>query len=55
MSKELAVIALDKESGPFSVNGYSGTVIVHGMGRIAGILILTGGGGATDSSDVSVP
>ncbi|KAF8331414.1 uncharacterized protein EI90DRAFT_3016408 [Cantharellus anzutake] len=51
MSKELAVIPLDKESGPFSAKGDSGAVVVDGMGRIAGIL--TGGGGATDCSDVT--
>ena len=51
VSKELAVIPLDKESGPFSAKGDSGAVVVDGMGRIAGII--TGGGGATDSFDVT--
>ena len=51
VSKELAVIPLDKESGPFSAKGDSGAVVVDGRGRIAGIL--TGGGGATDSCDVT--
>ena len=51
VSKELAVIPLDKKSGPFSAKGDSGAVVVDGIGRIAGIL--TGGAGATDSSDVT--
>ena len=51
VSKELAVIPLDKKSGPFSAKGDSGAVVVDGKGRIAGIL--TGGGGATDSCDVT--
>ena len=51
VSKELVVIPLDMESGPFSAKGYSGAVVVDGMGHIAGII--TGGGGAIDSSDVT--
>ncbi len=51
VSKELVVIPYDKESGPFSANGDSGAVVVDGMGRIAGTL--TGGGGATDSTDMT--
>ena len=49
--KELVVIPLDKESGPFSAKGDSGAVVVDGTGRIAGIL--TGGSGATDDSDMT--
>jgi hypothetical protein len=45
VSKEWAVIPLDKEFGPFSAKGDSGSIVVDGLGRIAGIL--------TDSSDVT--
>lgn len=45
------VIPLDNESGVFSAKGDSGSVVVDGLGRIAGIL--TGGSGATETSDVT--
>ena len=51
VSKELAVIPLDKESGVFSAKGDSGSVVVDGLGRIAGIL--TGGSGAAETTDVT--
>ena len=44
MSKELAVIPLDKTFGPFSTEEDSDAVVVDGVGRITGIL--TGGGGS---------
>ncbi|KAI0647688.1 hypothetical protein C8Q79DRAFT_924809 [Trametes meyenii] len=50
-SKEWAIIPFDNKSGPFSAKGDSGSVIVDGAGRLGGIL--TGGAGATDSSDVT--
>jgi hypothetical protein len=51
MSKEWAIIPLDKESGPFSAEGNSGSVVVDELGRIGGII--TSGSGATDSSDIT--
>jgi len=47
----MAIVPLNKESGPFSKKGDSGFVVVDGLGRIAGIL--TGGSGLTDSSDLT--
>jgi hypothetical protein len=51
VSKELTVLSFDKSSGPFFAKGDSGSVVVDGAGRVVGIL--TGGGGATDSTDVT--
>jgi hypothetical protein len=51
VSKEWAVLPFDNRSGAFSAKGDSGSVVVDGAGRIGGIL--TGGGGTTDSSDVT--
>lgn len=49
MSKEVVVLPRDSESGPFSNPGDSGSSVVDGKGRIAGLL--TGGAGVTDISD----
>ncbi|KAI0246256.1 hypothetical protein BJV78DRAFT_1364965 [Lactifluus subvellereus] len=49
MSKEVSVLPRNSKSGPFSVSGDSGSVVIDAMGRICGIL--TGGDGATDVSD----
>jgi len=49
MSKEVAVLSRNSESGPFSKVGDSGSSVVDGKGRIAGLL--TGGAGVSDSSD----
>jgi hypothetical protein len=51
VSKEWAVISLDKSSGGFSAKGDSGSVVVDGLGRIVGMI--TGGSGATETSDVT--
>jgi hypothetical protein len=51
VSKEWAVISLDKASGGFSAKGDSGSVVVDGLGRIVGMI--TGGSGATETSDVT--
>jgi hypothetical protein len=51
MSMEYAVIPLDTKSGPLSGGGDSGSVVVDGFGRIAGIL--TASSGSTDSTDVT--
>jgi hypothetical protein len=50
-SKEWAILPRDSKSGVFSDKGDSGSVIVDGRGRIGGLL--TGGAGATDSTDVT--
>lgn len=49
MSKEVAVLPRNSESGPFSSPGDSGSTVIDGMGRIAGLL--TSGAGVTDVSD----
>ena len=49
MSKEVAVILRNSKSVPSSEPGGSGSSVVDGEGRIAGLLM--GGAGATDSSD----
>ncbi|CCM06263.1 uncharacterized protein FIBRA_08513 [Fibroporia radiculosa] len=50
MSKEVCVLPRNPKSGPFSVCGDSGSVVIDGIGRICGIL--TGGvQGTTDVSD----
>lgn len=51
VSKEWAVIPLNHQSGVFSAKGDSGSVVVHGLERIAGMI--TGGSGATETSDVT--
>ena len=50
-SREWPVIPTDKHSGPFSTEGDSGSCVADAFGRVGGIL--TGGCGATDSSDVT--
>ena len=49
MSKEIAVLPRNSESRSFSEPGDSGSPVVDGKGRIAGLL--TGGAGVTDASD----
>ena len=51
VSKEWTILSFDKLSGTLSAKGDSGSVVIDGAGRVVGIL--TGGGGATDSTDVS--
>jgi hypothetical protein len=51
VSKELMILSFDQSSGVFSAKGDSGSVVVDGAGRVVGIL--TGGSGATDSTDVT--
>ena len=51
VSKEWAILPFDSKSGAFSEKGDSGAVVVDGRGRIGGLL--TGGGGQTESMDVS--
>ena len=48
---ELAIITFDSKSNAFSVRGDSGSAIVDGEGRIAGII--TGRSGTTISSDIT--
>ena len=50
-SKELTILPFDKSSGAFSAEGDSGSVVVDGVGQVVGIL--TGGGGITDSTDIT--
>jgi hypothetical protein len=50
-SKEWAILPFDSKSGAFSAKGDSGSVIADGRGRIGGLL--TGGAGATPSSDIT--
>ncbi|GBE84426.1 predicted protein [Sparassis crispa] len=50
-SKEWVILPFDSKSGAFSAKGDSGSIIVDGLGRISGLL--TGGAGATPSSDVT--
>jgi hypothetical protein len=49
MSKEVTVLPRNSKSGSFSSPGDSGSSVVDGKGRIAGLL--TGGAGASDASD----
>ena len=51
ISKEWAILPADSRSSPFSAPGDSDSVIVDGSGRIGGLL--TGGGGATETSDIT--
>ncbi|KXN82875.1 hypothetical protein AN958_02086 [Leucoagaricus sp. SymC.cos] len=48
-TREVAVYPCNSKSGTFSEPGDSGSVVIDGMGRVAGIL--TGGAGATKLSD----
>jgi hypothetical protein len=50
-SREWPVIPTDKHSGAFSAKGDSGSCVADAFSRIGGIL--TGGCGATDSTDVT--
>ncbi|KAJ6580227.1 hypothetical protein B0H10DRAFT_2235420 [Mycena sp. CBHHK59/15] len=50
-SKEWAILPFNSKSGPFSDTGDSGSVIVDGLRCIGGLL--TGGAGATPSSDIT--
>jgi len=49
MSKEVAFLPRNSNSGAFSIVGGSGSAVVDGKGRLAGLL--TGGAGATEVSD----
>jgi len=49
MSKEVAVLPRNSESGPFSKPGDSGSGVVDGKGRLAGLLMA--GAGVTDILD----
>jgi hypothetical protein len=51
ISKEWSVLPYDRSSGTFSDVGDSGSVVADGSGCIAGLL--TGGSGATDSTDIT--
>ncbi|KAG6818779.1 hypothetical protein H0H93_001822 [Arthromyces matolae] len=51
ISRELAIFPYSAKDGPFSAAGDSGALIVDGNGRIVGVL--TGGSGATDTTDVT--
>ncbi|KAF8333698.1 hypothetical protein F5887DRAFT_993030 [Amanita rubescens] len=53
MSKEVSVLPRNSKSGPFSEPGDSGSSVVDGKGRIAGLM--TGGAGDTNVSDCTVP
>jgi hypothetical protein len=49
MSKEVAVLPRNSKSGAFSCPGDSGSAVVDGKGRLAGLL--TGGAGVTEVFD----
>ena len=49
MSKEVSVLPRNSKAGAFSTVGDSGSAVVDGQGRLAGLII--GGAGATDVSD----
>jgi hypothetical protein len=49
MSMEVAVLPRNSKSGGFSRPGDSGSAVIDGKGRFAGLL--TGGAGVTDVSD----
>jgi hypothetical protein len=51
-SVELAVHPYDNHSGPFSMGGDSGSIIVDATGKFVGVL--TAGTGITDSSDITL-
>ena len=48
---ETAVYPSDNDSGPFSRDGDSGSIIVDALGKF--VALLTGGTGPTDSSDIT--
>jgi hypothetical protein len=50
-SVETAVYPYDKDSGPFSRGGDSGSIIVDARGKF--VALLTAGTGSTDSSDIT--
>jgi len=50
-SIETAILPHDKQRGPFSAPGDSGSIILDRAGRI--FALLTGGGGTTDETDVT--
>jgi hypothetical protein len=50
-STEIAVLRYSKDHARFSEPGDSGSIVLDRTGRIVGVL--TGGGGPTDSTDVS--
>jgi hypothetical protein len=50
-SMEIAINPYNHKDGAFSAPGDSGSIVVDGLGRIVGLL--TGGSGATDSTDVT--
>jgi hypothetical protein len=49
VSKEVAILPRNSKSGAFSEPGDSGSAVVDGKGRLAGLL--TGGAGASEASD----
>ena len=50
-SIEVAILAYEKQHGPFSAPGDSGSIVLDRKCRIVGLL--TGGGGTTDETDVT--
>ncbi|KAN0093383.1 hypothetical protein V8E55_004167 [Tylopilus felleus] len=50
-STEIAVLRYSKDHARFSEPGDSGSIVLDRTGRIVGVL--TGGGGPTDSTDIS--
>lgn len=50
-SREWPIIPTNKDSGPFSAKGDSGSCVADAFSRVGGIII--GGSGTTDSADVT--
>ncbi|PWW76384.1 hypothetical protein C7212DRAFT_357329 [Tuber magnatum] len=50
-SVEIAILSYDKEHGPFSGPGDSGSIILDRSGRI--VALLTGGSGSTNGTDIT--
>ena len=50
-SIEVAILPYDKQRGPFSAPGDSGSIVLDRAGRI--VVLLTGGGNTTDETDVT--
>lgn len=50
-SRELTIVPYDGESGAFSAEGDSGSIIADRGGRI--VALLTGGGGLNNSTDIT--
>jgi len=50
-SIETAILAHEEQSGPFSAQGDSGSIILDRSGRI--VALLTGGCGSTDKTDIT--